>query len=148
MTTNVKLVLKWFMVAGYPVQYWWWARKSMSSNFDIYTLSILNKRPFWIQIALFTIQVLGKAFAGDSFGEFGVLCYRPQPFKVRTTEISQILRLNRTSLMNTIQTNEEDGRIIMSNLFQVFALLVIFYFRKRFIFYFLLFLDFALLFQN
>ncbi|KAK7821951.1 potassium channel kat1 [Quercus suber] len=63
-------------------------------------------------------KVLGKAFAGDSFGEFGVLCYRPQPFKVRTTEISQILRLNRTSLMNTIQTNEEDGRIIMSNLFQ------------------------------
>ncbi|KAJ4703853.1 Potassium channel like [Melia azedarach] len=63
-------------------------------------------------------QVLGKAVAGDTFGEIGVLCYRPQPFTVRTTELSQILRLNRTSLMNTIQANMEDGRIVMNNLFK------------------------------
>lgn len=65
------------------------------------------------------LQDLGKAVAGDSFGEFGVLCYQPQPFSVRTIEISQILRLNRTSLMNAIQASAEDGRIIMNNLFQV-----------------------------
>ncbi|KAA8519501.1 hypothetical protein F0562_013757 [Nyssa sinensis] len=63
-------------------------------------------------------QVRGKVVAGDVFGEIGVLCCIPQPFTVRTTEISQILRLNRTTLMNIIQANTEDGSIIMNNLFQ------------------------------
>ncbi|ESR62925.1 hypothetical protein CICLE_v10014336mg [Citrus x clementina] len=63
-------------------------------------------------------KVLGKAVAGDAFGEIGVLYYRPQPFTVRTTELSQILRLSRTSLMNSIQANMEDGRIVMNNLFR------------------------------
>ncbi|GKV36970.1 hypothetical protein SLEP1_g45051 [Rubroshorea leprosula] len=62
-------------------------------------------------------QVLGKVEAGNMFGEVGVLSYRPQPFTVRTTELCQILRLNRTSLMNTIQANIEDGHIIMQNFF-------------------------------
>ncbi|KDP37966.1 hypothetical protein JCGZ_04609 [Jatropha curcas] len=63
-------------------------------------------------------QVIAKATAGDIFGEIGVLYYRPQPFTARTTELSQILRLARTSLMNTIQANPEDGQIIMNNLFK------------------------------
>ncbi|PON72610.1 Voltage dependent potassium channel [Parasponia andersonii] len=62
-------------------------------------------------------QVLGKANAGDTFGEIGVLCYRPQPFTVRTTELSQILRLSITPLMNIIQANTEGGHIIMNNFF-------------------------------
>ncbi|KAL8152269.1 hypothetical protein V2J09_010029 [Rumex salicifolius] len=62
-------------------------------------------------------QIVGKAFAGDIFGEIGVLCNRPQPFTARTTELSQILRLSRTSLMNITQANKEDGTIIMNNLF-------------------------------
>ncbi|KAL5771976.1 hypothetical protein ACOSQ2_011900 [Xanthoceras sorbifolium] len=61
-------------------------------------------------------QVLRKAIAGDTFGEIGVLYFRPQPFTVRTTELSQILRLSRTSLMNTIQAHAEDGRIVMNNI--------------------------------
>ncbi|CBI30869.3 unnamed protein product, partial [Vitis vinifera] len=63
-------------------------------------------------------QILGKAVAGDVFGEIGVLCYRPQSLTVRTSELSQILRLSRTSLMNAIQANMEDGQIIMNNLFK------------------------------
>ncbi|KAM7505952.1 hypothetical protein LguiB_004856 [Lonicera macranthoides] len=63
-------------------------------------------------------QVLGKAAAGEMFGEIGVLCHTPQPFTVRTTEISQILRLNKTTLMNIIRANAEDGRIIMNNFYQ------------------------------
>ncbi|XP_021676270.2 potassium channel KAT2 isoform X2 [Hevea brasiliensis] len=63
-------------------------------------------------------QVIGKATAGDIFGEIGVLYYKPQPFTARTSELSQILRLTRTSLINTIQANTEDGRIIMNNLFK------------------------------
>ncbi|CAN1249108.1 Potassium channel KAT1 [Linum perenne] len=62
-------------------------------------------------------RVIGKATAVDLFGEMGVLCNKPQPVTVRTTELSQILRLNRTSLMKTIQTNEEDEHKIMQNLF-------------------------------
>ncbi|KAJ6766311.1 POTASSIUM CHANNEL KAT1 [Salix purpurea] len=61
-------------------------------------------------------KVIGKAIAGDMFGEVGVLCCRPQPFTVRTFELSQILRLNGTSLMNTIKANPEDGRVIMNHL--------------------------------
>ncbi|KAE7996211.1 hypothetical protein FH972_000952 [Carpinus fangiana] len=60
----------------------------------------------------------GGANAGESFGEFGVLYCRPQRFTVRTTKISQILRLGRTSLMNTIQANVEDGHKVVNNLFQ------------------------------
>ncbi|OMO70282.1 hypothetical protein CCACVL1_19022 [Corchorus capsularis] len=62
-------------------------------------------------------QVIEKVSAGDMFGEVGVLCCRPQPYTVRTTELCQILRLNGTSLMNTIQVNMEDGRVVMQNLF-------------------------------
>ncbi|KAK8608076.1 hypothetical protein V6N13_023510 [Hibiscus sabdariffa] len=62
-------------------------------------------------------QVIGKLAAGDVFGEVGVLCYRPQPYTVRSTELCQILRLNGTSLMNSIQVNMEDGRAIMHNLY-------------------------------
>lgn len=64
-------------------------------------------------------QIIGKAIAGEIFGEIGVLCGRPQPFSVRTTEISQILRLNRTTLMNILRANPEDERIIMNNLLLV-----------------------------
>ncbi|KAF2552986.1 hypothetical protein F2Q68_00035867, partial [Brassica cretica] len=62
-------------------------------------------------------QIQGKAVIGDTFGEIGVLCYRPQPFTVRTTELSQILRIRRTSLMSAMHAHAEDGRVIMNNLF-------------------------------
>ena len=65
------------------------------------------------------VQVIGKVATGDMFGEVGVLCYRPQPYTVRTTELCQILRLNGTSLMNIIQVNTEHGRVIMHNLYMV-----------------------------
>ncbi|CAN4080198.1 unnamed protein product [Withania somnifera] len=61
-------------------------------------------------------QIIGKAVAGELFGEIGVLFGRPQPFSVRTTEISQILRLSRTALMNILRANPEDERIVMNNL--------------------------------
>ncbi|KAJ4881039.1 Potassium channel KAT2 [Raphanus sativus] len=62
-------------------------------------------------------QIQGKAVAGDAFGEIGVLCYTPQPFTVRTTELSQILRVHKKSLMRAMRAHIEDGRIIMNNLF-------------------------------
>ncbi|XP_013606617.1 PREDICTED: LOW QUALITY PROTEIN: potassium channel KAT1 [Brassica oleracea var. oleracea] len=63
-------------------------------------------------------QIQGKAVVGDMFGEIGVLCYRPQPFTVKTTELSQILRISRTSLMSAMHVHAEDGRVIMNNLFK------------------------------
>ncbi|XP_008225478.1 PREDICTED: potassium channel KAT1-like isoform X2 [Prunus mume] len=62
-------------------------------------------------------QVVGKATADDTLGEIGVLCNMPQPFTVRTTELSQILRLRSSSLMATLQANKEDEQIIMNNIF-------------------------------
>ncbi|CAK9327570.1 unnamed protein product [Citrullus colocynthis] len=62
-------------------------------------------------------QVIGGATAGEMFGEFGVLCQKPQPFTIRTTKLSQILRLKRTSLLYILQSNTEDGNIIMNNFF-------------------------------
>ncbi|KAF7840467.1 potassium channel KAT1 [Senna tora] len=63
-------------------------------------------------------QVLGKSISGETFGEIGVLFYRPQPYTVRTTELSQILRLSRTSLMSAVQAYPADSQIIMDNLFK------------------------------
>jgi len=48
-----------------------------------------------------------------------VLCYTPQPFTVRTTELSQILRISKKSLMSAMRAHVEDGRVIMNNLFMV-----------------------------
>ncbi|XP_060179083.1 potassium channel KAT1-like isoform X2 [Lycium barbarum] len=61
-------------------------------------------------------RIIGKAVAGESFGEIGVLFGRSQPYAVRTTEISQILCLSRKTLLNILRVNPEDERIIMRNL--------------------------------
>ncbi|VVB09006.1 unnamed protein product [Arabis nemorensis] len=63
-------------------------------------------------------QVVNEAQRGNVFGEVGVLCYRPQLFTVRTKRLSQLLRLNRTALLNLVQANVGDGAIIMNNLLQ------------------------------
>lgn len=75
----------------------------------------------YIRLNLFFVhkQIIGKTVAGESFGEIGVLLGRPQPYAVRTTEISQILCLSRKTLLNILRDNPEDERIIMRNLVQV-----------------------------
>ncbi|ESQ39768.1 hypothetical protein EUTSA_v10001169mg [Eutrema salsugineum] len=62
-------------------------------------------------------QIQGKAVIGNTFGEIRVLCYRPQPFTVRITELSQILRISKTFLMSAMHAHSKDGRVIMKNLF-------------------------------
>ncbi|XP_048594685.1 potassium channel KAT2-like isoform X2 [Brassica napus] len=62
-------------------------------------------------------QIQGKAVVGDAFGEIGVLCYTPQPFTVRTTELCQILRVHKKSLISAMRAHIEDGRTIKNNLF-------------------------------
>ncbi|KAF3955737.1 hypothetical protein CMV_019076 [Castanea mollissima] len=63
-------------------------------------------------------QVVGEAKTGELCGDIGVLCYRPQLFAVRTKRLSQLLRLNRTTFLNIVQSNVGDGTIIMNNLLQ------------------------------
>lgn len=89
------------------------------SNISLY--SRITKKKVGGNISDFecSTQVVGKATSGDTLGEIGVLCHRPQPYTVRTTELSQILRLRRDSLVTTIQTNKEDEQIIMNNIFMV-----------------------------
>ncbi|XP_031494689.1 potassium channel AKT1-like isoform X1 [Nymphaea colorata] len=63
-------------------------------------------------------QIVGNACAGDVIGEIGVLCYRPQLFTVRTRRLCQLLRLNRTTFLNIVQSNAGDGTIILRNFLQ------------------------------
>lgn len=72
-----------------------------------------------IKFLEYKFQVYGRAGSGEVFGEIGVLCRRPQPFTFRTTELSQILSLNRDVLTNIIRENKEDGAILMNNFLQV-----------------------------
>ncbi|XP_051128499.1 potassium channel KAT1 isoform X2 [Andrographis paniculata] len=62
-------------------------------------------------------QIVRKASAGEIFGETAVLCGQPQPFRIRTNEISQILRLNKRILLRILQASPDDERIVMDNLF-------------------------------
>ncbi|RHN59058.1 putative rmlC-like jelly roll, aldehyde/histidinol dehydrogenase [Medicago truncatula] len=62
-------------------------------------------------------QIVGEAKTGELCGDIGVLCYELQPFTVRTKQLSQLLKLNRTTL-NIVQANVGDGTIIMNNLLQ------------------------------
>ncbi|XXG55989.1 hypothetical protein AAC387_Pa03g3528 [Persea americana] len=71
-----------------------------------------------LQLKNGTDQFIREAKKGDVFGEIGVLCYRPQLFTVRTKRLCQLLRLNRTSFLNIVQSNVGDGTIIMNNLLQ------------------------------
>ncbi|XP_049936452.1 potassium channel AKT1-like isoform X2 [Nymphaea colorata] len=63
-------------------------------------------------------QIVGDARAGDVIGEIGVLCYRPQLFTVRTRRLCQLLRMNRTTFLNIVQSNAGDGTIILRNFLQ------------------------------
>ncbi|KAJ9565810.1 hypothetical protein OSB04_001776 [Centaurea solstitialis] len=62
-------------------------------------------------------SIVGKAVSGEMFGETGVLYNTPQPFTFQTTEISQILRMDGSSLLRIIHTNTQDGFIIMNNFY-------------------------------
>uniref|UniRef100_A0A803MJU7 Potassium channel n=1 Tax=Chenopodium quinoa TaxID=63459 RepID=A0A803MJU7_CHEQI len=64
------------------------------------------------------MSVGNEVLSGGVCGEIGVLCYRPQLFTVRTKRLCQLLRLNRTALLNLVQANVGDGAIIMNNLLE------------------------------
>ncbi|PIN20278.1 K+-channel ERG [Handroanthus impetiginosus] len=63
-------------------------------------------------------QIIGKASTGDMFGEIGILCEKPEPFGVLTTEVCQVLRLDKTTFLNILRANPEDERRVMNNLYQ------------------------------
>lgn len=89
----------------------------LSSNYAMKQLNMTYSKHVTIQV------VFDKATAVEAFGEIGVLYHVPQPFTVRTTELSQILRINRTSLMNVLQANPGDAQIVMNNLLMVIKIL-------------------------
>ncbi|KAK7821911.1 potassium channel akt1 [Quercus suber] len=77
-----------------------------------------NEAPTDFYILVTGAVVVGEAKAGDLCGEIGVLCYKPQLFTVWTKRLSQLLRLNRATFFNIVQSNVGDGTIIMNNLLQ------------------------------
>ncbi|KAL2897783.1 Potassium channel AKT1 [Bienertia sinuspersici] len=77
-----------------------------------------NEAPTDLYVLVHGAMVVKNVKAGDVCGEIGVLCYRPQLFTVRTKKLSQLLRLNRTVLLNLVQANVGDGAVIMNNLLE------------------------------
>ncbi|KAM7258164.1 hypothetical protein ACFE04_013905 [Oxalis oulophora] len=77
-----------------------------------------NETPSDLYILVTGNVIVGEAKTGDVVGEIGVICYRPQPFTVRTKRLSQLLRLNRTAFLNIVQAHIGDGTIILNNLLQ------------------------------
>ncbi|KAJ4768038.1 potassium channel protein [Rhynchospora pubera] len=65
-----------------------------------------------------TCQIYRTVGEGEIFGEIGILCDSPQPFTFHTRELSQLLRLSKSSLMNAMKENLEDSTIVMNNFFQ------------------------------
>lgn len=64
-------------------------------------------------------QVVGILRSGDIFGEISALCDRPQCYTYRTKTLSQLLKLNKNTLMNAMQTKQDDNKIILKNFLQV-----------------------------
>ncbi|XXG65205.1 hypothetical protein AAC387_Pa05g2969 [Persea americana] len=63
-------------------------------------------------------QVVGILRSGDIFGEISALCDRPQCYTYRTKTLSQLLKLNKNTLMNAMQTKQDDNKIILKNFLQ------------------------------
>mgnify|MGYP002776935790 CR=1 FL=1 len=83
--------------------------------------------------------MIGNAKAGDVIGEIGALCYRPQPYTVRSSKLSQLLRVDRNTFLNIVQGNPVDGQIVIDNLYQVYFNTYMFQnsplFSRRFLLY-------------
>ncbi|GMI75411.1 STELAR K+ outward rectifier [Hibiscus trionum] len=54
----------------------------------------------------------------SSFGEVSFLCNSPQPYTIRVRELSRVLRLDKRSFMEIVETYFSDGRIILNNLLE------------------------------
>ncbi|XP_074572612.1 potassium channel KAT3-like [Curcuma longa] len=67
-------------------------------------------------------KVHGRLSTGEMFGEIGILCHVPQPFTITTTELTQILRLNRRTFLNIIQESRQDETITTRNLIERLSL--------------------------
>jgi len=55
----------------------------------------------------------------SSFGEISILCNIPQPYTVRVSELSRLLRLDKQSFTNILDVYFYDGRKVLNNLLEV-----------------------------
>ncbi|KAG6520531.1 hypothetical protein ZIOFF_017588 [Zingiber officinale] len=95
--------------------------KAIRSSIAEYLFLPLVQRAYLFQGVSFNLifqLALAKVAAEEMFGETGVLCHMPQPFTVRTTQLTQILRLNKAKLLNAMRESKPDANVIISNLFQ------------------------------
>ncbi|KAL9316386.1 hypothetical protein ACSQ67_017387 [Phaseolus vulgaris] len=54
----------------------------------------------------------------SSFGEISILCNIPQPYTVRVSELSRLLRLDKQSFTNILDVYFYDGRKVLNNLLE------------------------------
>lgn len=64
-------------------------------------------------------RVVGTLRSGDIFGEISALCNTPQGYTYRTKTLSQLLKLNKNTLIDAMQTKQDDNKIILKNFLQV-----------------------------
>lgn len=70
-------------------------------------------------------RVVGTLTSGDIFGEISALCSRPLSFTYRTKDLSQLLRLRQSILVEAMHTKREDNVVILNNfLWVLFKLLL------------------------
>ncbi|XXG73616.1 hypothetical protein AAC387_Pa07g2506 [Persea americana] len=63
-------------------------------------------------------KVVGMLTSRGIFGEIGALCNRTPSYTYRTKTLSQLLRLNKKTLIDTLHTNEEDNKVVLKNFLQ------------------------------
>lgn len=63
--------------------------------------------------------VIGILQSMDMFGEVGALCSRPQSFTFRTKNLSQLLRVKTSDLIEAMQLKQEDNVAMLKNFLQV-----------------------------
>jgi potassium channel len=56
---------------------------------------------------------------GDMSDEVSTLCNLPHPFTCRTAELSQLIRISKTKLIEIMHEHREDSNIVVTNLLQV-----------------------------
>lgn len=68
-------------------------------------------------------NVKGILKSKDIFGEISALCGRPHFCNFRTKTLSQLLRLNKKTLIDALQTKQEDCKVVLKNLIKVTTIL-------------------------
>lgn len=67
-------------------------------------------------------DVIATLEANSVFGEIAVLCNIPQPYTVRVSELSRLLRIEKQAFNGILQLYFKDSRQVLNNLLKVLTI--------------------------